>query len=102
MINFFSKRLLNGILALFTVIILISALIYASPVDPARLTFGQNLDETTLRLKKEQLGLDLPLHKQVMRYIIDLSPVNYISKTDSRLEDYEYYSLLDVDQAGTD
>ncbi len=75
MFGLISKRLLNGFVVLISVIILVSTIIFASPVDPIRLTFGQRLDEKTLELKKKELGLDLPLHKQIITYVSDISPV---------------------------
>jgi len=75
MIRFVVSRLLYGGLVLVLVTILVSSIIYLSPVDPARLTFGQRMDEATVQSKREQLGLDLPLYSQVLLYLKDVSPI---------------------------
>ena len=75
MFNFLVTRLISGIMVLITVIILISAIIYLAPVDPARLTFGQRTDTATLEAKRAQLGLDQPLYVQLIYYLRDISPI---------------------------
>ena len=57
------------------VTIIVSSIIYLSPDDPARLPFGQRMDESTVQSKREQLGLDLPFHRQVLLYLKDVSPI---------------------------
>ncbi len=69
------------------VTILVSSIIYLSPVDPARLTFGQRMDESTVQSKREQLGLDLPLHRQVLLYLKDVSPI-YLGSSASWRPEY--------------
>ncbi len=80
MLSLVFKRLAFGVASLLMVVVLISSIIYLSPVDPARLTFGQRLDQSSLALKKEALGLDKPLTTQMAYYFRDISPVNYINK----------------------
>ncbi len=74
MLRYFIKKLGYGVLVLLLVTIIVSSIVYLSPVDPTRLTFGQRMDESTVELKREQLGLDLPLHLQVIGYLGDVSP----------------------------
>lgn len=69
------KRLVLGLGSMLMVVLLILSIIYASPVDPARLSFGQQLDDETLALKKEELGLDKSLITQITYYIRDISPI---------------------------
>lgn len=68
-----------GVLSLLFVIILITSIIFVSPVDPARLTFGQQFDQEMLDQKRESLGLDLPLTTQIGYYMRDVSPL-YVGK----------------------
>lgn len=75
MSRFLITRLFHGIMTMVTVVILISALIYIAPVDPARLTFGQRSDSAAVDLKTKQLGLDQPLYKQMFFYLRDVSPL---------------------------
>jgi len=55
--------------------VLITSIIFISPVDPARLTFGQQFDQEMLDQKRKALGLDLPLRTQILYYMRDVSPV---------------------------
>ncbi len=88
MLSLIFKRLAFGVASLLMVVVLISSIIYLSPVDPARLTFGQRLDQSSLDLKKEALGLDKPLRTQMAYYFRDISPINFIEK--SKLESLAY------------
>jgi peptide/nickel transport system permease protein len=64
-----------AVVVIVLVVIIITSIIFNAPVDPTRLTFGQRMDEKTVELKKQQLGLDQPYHVQLRRYIVDLSPL---------------------------
>ncbi len=88
MLSYFFNRIGYGVLVLFLVTIIVSSIVYLSPVDPTRLTFGQRMDERTVELKRKQLGLDLPLHQQVIKYLADVSPV-LICQRDNWSSDYE-------------
>lgn len=82
MLNYLILRIFYGLLVLLTVIVIISGIIYMTPVDPARLSFGQRLDTETVELKRRQLGLDQSLTKQITMYLTDISPV-YIGNKNS-------------------
>ena len=88
MLSYFFNRLGYGVVVLFLVTIIVSSIVYLSPVDPTRLTFGQRMDEHTVELKRKQLGLDLPLHLQVIKYLADVSPV-LICRKDNWSEEYK-------------
>lgn len=78
MIAYLVKRLSLGVLVVIAVVTLISAIIYLAPVDPARLSFGQRSDDSTVDARRKQLGLDQPLYVQMGRYLADLSPISRI------------------------
>ncbi len=80
MFSFIIGRIFHGLLTTILVVVLISSIIYLAPVDPARLTFGQRSDVKMVEAKKEALGLDQPLHKQLLYYLNDLSPVGIHAK----------------------
>ena len=88
------KKLIYGFLIIVTVICTISSIIYLSPVDPARLSFGQLSDAKTVETKRQAMGLDQPLSKQLLFYLRDLSPVNIISKDHPALSSYNYFIML--------
>ena len=86
MLGFITGRLFYGLIVLVLVTIIVSTIINMSPVDPARLTFGQRLDTATAELKRKQLGLDLPVYKQILLYLSDVSPLHISYKTRFRQE----------------
>jgi len=69
------------------VVVLITSIIFLSPVDPARLTFGQQFDNEMLEQKRKSLGLDLPLRTQLIYYLRDISPVVFSKQIPSHLRE---------------
>ena len=90
--NYILRKIAYGSLVLFAVTVIVSVIINLSPVDPASLTFGQRLDEETLKSKKEQLGLDLPIYRQVALYLKDIAPV-YVGPSKNWSENYSGKSI---------
>ena len=80
MLLFLLNRIGYGLIVLFTVTVIVSGIVYLTPVDPTRLTFGQRMDESTVALKRKQLGLDLPFYRQVIKYLGDVSPILITNK----------------------
>lgn len=68
------------IFIIVSVIVLISSIIYLAPVDPARLTYGQRLDNASLERKQKALHLDKPLYIQMAYYLNDISPIGIGAK----------------------
>jgi peptide/nickel transport system permease protein len=62
------KKIAYGFIIIVTVVCTISSIIYLSPVDPARLSFGQLSDAKTVESKRKSMGLDQPLSKQLLYY----------------------------------
>lgn len=88
------KKLAYGFLIIVTVVCTISSIIYLSPVDPARLSFGQLSDAKTVESKRKAMGLDQPLSSQLLYYLRDLSPVNIIDEENVALGSYSYIKVL--------
>jgi peptide/nickel transport system permease protein len=78
--RFLLLRLLYGLLVVVAVIVLISSIIFLSPVDPAQLTFGQRVDVTTVKAKQEALGLNRSLGDQLLAYLNDISPIGLATR----------------------
>lgn len=74
MFYFLIKRTAAGFIVLISVVILICSIIYLSPIDPARMSFGQRIDDATLAATKKAYGLDQPLPIQMIHYLRDISP----------------------------
>ncbi len=94
MVRYLIKKISYAFLVLISVIVLISSIIYLSPVDPAQLTFGQRQDIATVESKKKALGLDQPLYIQLALYLNDVSPISIHHNTPSNATKYNYLRLL--------
>jgi len=88
------KRMIYGFFVILTVICTIASIIYLSPVDPTRLSFGQLSDAGTVESKREELGLDKPLATQLAYYLADLSPISIVEQKSGLLNKYKYVRLF--------
>jgi glutathione transport system permease protein len=61
---------------LMLVVLIVFLFVHILPGDPARLVAGTDADEATIALIREDLGLDLPLPQQFLRYVQELSQGN--------------------------
>ncbi len=61
---------------LMLVVLIVFLFVHILPGDPARLVAGNDADEATIALIREDLGLDLPLPQQFLRYVQELSHGN--------------------------
>lgn len=75
MLSYSIKRLSYGLLVLAGVILIIFFLFNVLPVNSARLTLGQRADVSSVEAIEKELGLNLPLHQRLAKYIGELSPV---------------------------
>ncbi|MVW71865.1 MULTISPECIES: glutathione ABC transporter permease GsiC [unclassified Bordetella] len=72
MLTYIVKRLLGMIPTLLLVSVVVFLFVHMLPGDPARLAAGQDADQATVELVRQELGLDLPLPQQFVRYFGDL------------------------------
>ncbi|AZY48651.1 glutathione ABC transporter permease GsiC [Bordetella avium] len=68
MLTYIVKRLLGMIPTLLLVSVVVFLFVHMLPGDPARLAAGQDADQATVDLVRKELGLDLPLPQQFVRY----------------------------------
>ena len=68
MTKYLFRRLLGLLPTLLIVAVLIFMFLHLLPGDPARLAAGPDADSETVELVRRDLGLDLPLHEQFVRY----------------------------------
>ncbi|MDH6165926.1 glutathione transport system permease protein [Variovorax boronicumulans] len=68
MLNYFLKRLLGLIPTLLIVAVLVFLFVHMLPGDPARLAAGQEADEQTVAMVRQELGLDRPLPQQFVSF----------------------------------
>jgi len=68
MFSYIVKRLLGMIPTLLLVSVVVFLFVHMLPGDPARLAAGQDADQQTVELMRKELGLDLPMPQQFVRY----------------------------------
>jgi len=66
--NYFLKRLIGLWPTLLIVSVLVFLFVHMLPGDPARLVAGQDADEATVTLVRQELGLDKPLPQQFLQF----------------------------------
>lgn len=94
MTGFILKRLFYGLLVMATATCIITSIIFLSPVDPTRLTFGQRADDATVAARKAEYGLDQSLGKQLALYLKDLSPIDVLPATPLNKQKYRFHTLI--------
>ncbi len=72
MLSYLIRRLLGMIPTLLIVVVIVFLFVHLLPGDPARLVAGQDADQVTIKLIRQDLGLDLPLHEQFVHYASDV------------------------------
>ncbi|MFT6679261.1 MAG: peptide/nickel transport system permease protein, partial [Granulosicoccus sp.] len=73
MIAIITKKLLYGFSVMWGVVTVVFLIFNLKPGDPAQMLLGQRATEEATRAIEKELGLDLPVTKQYMLYINDLS-----------------------------
>ncbi|MEO7176513.1 MAG: ABC transporter permease [Saprospiraceae bacterium] len=96
MLKYFIHKIGYSILVLVLAVGTITTIIFLAPVDPARLTFGQRADNAMIEAKRKELGLDLPLSGQLLKYLRDISPINYISSDAGIVKRYAILGSLQI------
>jgi glutathione transport system permease protein len=71
MFSYVLKRLMGLIPTLFLVGVMVFLFVHLLPGDPARLAAGPEADEQTVAMVRSDLGLDLPIHKQFVRFVVN-------------------------------
>jgi len=73
MFSYVVRKLLYAIPVIWGVVTIVFILMAIVPGDPVRLMMGQRGDPETLARIRADLGLDLPIHKQYVRFLKDLT-----------------------------
>src|SRR5882757_9109553 len=58
------RRTIAAIVMLWVVSIVVFAIFYATPTDPARLTCGKNCTPASIAANRRALGFDQPIYRQ--------------------------------------
>ena len=93
MITYIIRRLLYSLLILLGVVTLVFFLFNILPGDPAKMMMGQRSDEESLKIIRNDLGLDKSKGQQYLKYLNDLSPLSFYN-----INDPEHYYYLDKEK----
>ena len=96
MIHFLIKRILYGFLVLLGAVIVVFFIFNVLPGDPVNMMAGQRTDVATREAISKELGLDLPIHKQLFHYINDLSVISIHDDEPKNQKKYSYTPLFHV------
>lgn len=72
MLVYIFRRILSLIPVLLGVTILVFLIMHLSPGDPAKIILGPKATQEALNQMRISLGLDLPIHQQYIRWIINI------------------------------
>ncbi|WP_299250425.1 ABC transporter permease [uncultured Cytophaga sp.] len=96
MVQFLIKRILYGFLVLLGAVVVVFFIFNVLPGDPVNMMAGQRTDVATREAISKELGLDLPIRKQLFHYINDLSVLSIHQNTSKNQKKYRYSTLLTV------
>lgn len=96
MLNFIFKRLINGFLSLFGVVLFVFFLFNILPADPARMTMGQRADVASIEAVRAELHLDKPKWQQFLLYLNDLSFISLYEDNPKNQSKYHYKKLFSI------
>ncbi|UEM24838.1 ABC transporter permease (plasmid) [Skermanella mucosa] len=86
MAGYLARRVVQAVLILLGVTFITFILLYLLPADPARQIAGRSATAATVQSIRQQLGLDLPLWQQYLRYLGNLAQGDmgrsYIQRTE--------------------
>lgn len=87
------KKLSQGLLVLCGVVVVVFFIFHAIPGDPVALMAGQRSDIATRAAIEKELGLNLPLHRQFLLYINDISPISVHEDSPDARSKYGYVAI---------
>ena len=99
MIKYVFKRLLYGMVVLFGAVVVVFFIFNVLPGDPVAMMAGQRTDVATREMITRELGLDQPLHVQLVHYVNDLSPLSFHKDTEENLKKYEYTRMIPLGES---
>lgn len=88
MFTYLIKKVFYTGLVIFGVASLVFALFNLIPGDPARMVLGQRTDSLSLSAARTDLGLDLPICFQYLKFLNDLSPLSIHNTSDPKSRIY--------------
>ncbi len=96
MLQYTIKKLGYGFLVLLGVILVVFFLFNVLPVNSARLTLGQRADISSVEAIEKELGLNLPMHQRLFKYIGEVSPLWIYELNDENEKRYDYSVLIPI------
>jgi peptide/nickel transport system permease protein len=99
MVQYTLKKFGYGFLVLVGVILVVFFLFNVLPVNSARLTLGQRADVASVEAIEKELGLNLPMHQRLIKYIGEVSPVWIYDNNSENQARYNYTVLIPLGKA---
>lgn len=96
MIKRIFTKLGDSFLTLFGVAVVVFFLFHLLPGDPVGLMVPPGANNETRETIRKQLGLDKPLHVQLLMYLNDVSPLGIHPDTPEARQEYRYRSLFQI------
>lgn len=102
LLQFITKRLLNGSLVMVGVVFVIFVLFNILPVNSARMTLGQRADTASIEAIEKEFRLNLPWYHRLLLYFNDISPISVNNVSNSNAANYlnadevKFTSLLTI------
>lgn len=81
MVGYVAHKFGYALLTLFGVVTVIFMLFTILPGDPARMMLGQNETAEQVAVVKKKYGFEQPVSVQYLRYLNDLSPISFHTKS---------------------
>jgi peptide/nickel transport system permease protein len=100
MLQYTLKKLGYGFLVLIGVILVVFFLFNVLPVNSARLTLGQRADVASVEAIEKELGLNLPMHQRLLKYIGEVSPLWIYELNEENRERLNYTVLIPLGNSG--
>jgi peptide/nickel transport system permease protein len=100
MIQYTLKKLGYGFLVLVGVILVVFFLFNVLPVNSARLTLGQRADVASVEAIEKELGLNLPMHQRLLKYIGEVSPLWVYELNEENETRFDYAVLVSLGSYG--
>ncbi len=88
MISYWTKHILHLFGTMFGVLCLVFFLFNVLPGDPAQMMLGQHETEEQIEQINAKYGLNLPIHKQFVFWVNDVSPISIHQTQEANKIDY--------------
>jgi len=107
LLRYILHRIGYGLFVLLGVVIVVFFLFQLTRIHPERQIAGEKADQQTIENIKRELGLDLPIGKQLLLYLNDISPISWHNTLDNTsryfldAQKYQYLRICTIGHTAT-